>query len=359
MAKDTEYRLDAELQAAWNRKLYQWWNYYNEEYLAGVLSCPLITLIHSQTVLGRWYVAPRRIEIALEHLKNDPWFEVMETLRHEMAHQYVNDVLQFEAEKPHGSAFHYACRHLRCTPQSTGGVGEQSDLSNERLLRRLRKVLSLASSPNENEAQVAVKKARLMLLEYNIDLVALDQERDFSTRILGVIKARRASYELWLAQILQAFFFVEVLWIPSYQPEHDKDGSVLQIYGTPTNLAMAAYVYDYLMRLLQQLWEAYKMKNGVQGNRNRQLYFAGVLAGFHDKLKIESEQVIDSVALVWQGDSRLQEYYRYMNPHIRTRRGRGGRINDTYQHGLEEGRRISIHRPLESQGKGLGGYLSH
>jgi hypothetical protein len=351
--------LEAELQAAWNRKLYQWWSYYNEEYLDGALRCPLITLGHSHAVLGRWYAVPRRIEMALEHINTGAWLDVMETLRHEMAHQYVDEVLKPTEEKPHGPAFRYACKRLRCTPQSRGvAAGNQPETEAEALLRRLRKVLSLASSPNEHEAQAAVKKARQLLLEYNIDLVELDQERAFTTKVLGAVKGRRASYELWLAQILHAFFFVEVLWVPSYRAEADKDGSVLQVYGTLTNLAMAAYVYDYLTLLLERLWKSYKDKQAVSGNRHRQIYFAGVLEGFYGKLQAQTGQMANSTALVWKGDSRLQEYYRYMNPHIRTRRGRGVRVNDAYHHGLEEGQRVNIHRPLQAQAEGFGGYLS-
>lgn len=350
-------RVEAQLYAAWNRKLYQWWAYYNEEYLASALTCPLITLSQSQAVLGRWHASPRRIEISLEHIKTDLWLEVMETLRHEMAHQYVSEVLRPSQEAPHGSAFRHACRRLRCTPQSRGPTGGQPELSNEPLLRRLRKVLSLASSPNEHEAQAAVKKAQRLLLEYNIDLVELDQQRDFTSRALGAVKGRRASYELWLAQILQAFFFVQVLWVPSYRAEADKDGSVLQVYGTPTNLAMASYVYDYLTTLLERLWMAYKEQHQVPGNRHRRGFFAGVLEGFHTKLQAETQQITKAATLVWQGDGRLQEYYRYMNPHVRTRQGRGVQINDAYQHGLEEGQRVSIHRPLEAQAEGFGGFL--
>lgn len=348
--------LEARLRAIWTRKLQRWWQYYNELYLDGALRPPLLCLGEAEGELGRWEQQRRRLTISARHLEREPWLEVMETLRHEMAHQHADEVLKARGEPPHGPAFRQACQRLRCSPRASLQE-DQPRAEDERVLRVLKKVLSLASSPNEHEARAAVSKARRLLLEYNIDVVALDQERGFACRGLGPIKARHASYEMWLPVILHEFFFVEVIWAPTYQARLDREGTVLQTYGTPANLDMAEYVYHFLSGLLEQLWRGYKERQGLRGERERQRYFAGVLQGVYRALQEQERQMDQQQALVWQGDPRLEEYYRYLNPRVRVRRGGGVVATAAYQDGVEEGRRVRIHRPLHERKEGLGGQL--
>ena len=349
--------LAAGLHQAWTRKLAQWWAHYNQEYLGGVLQPPQIRLGEGERQLGLWEADLRRLSIGLHHVQQHPWLEVMETLRHEMAHQYAHEVLGATAEAPHGAAFQQACRLLRCSPAASTRPGEGQP-EDERVLRVLKKVLSLAGSPNEHEAQAAVNKARRLLLQYNLDVVELDRERGFACRSLGPVKARHASHEMWLPMILHEFFFVEVLWSPTYQALGDREGTVLQIYGTPANLDMAEYVYAFLGGLLQQLWAAYKERQGLRGEGQRQSYYVGVLQGVHGALRDQEQHLHTSTALVWQGDPRLQEYYRYLNPRVRVRRGGGVRATPAYQDGVVEGRRVRIHRPLHERREAAGGLLA-
>ena len=338
--------LDAALYSTWNRKLYRWWSHYNEEFLAGRLRTPVIELSEDAERLGEWDPQYRRIRLSATHIAADPWSAVMDTLRHEMAHQYVCEILD-ASESPHGDAFVEACRKLRCSPRARVPRAALAE-EDERLLRVLKKVLSLTESPNEHEAQAAVEKARRLLLEYNVDVVELDRERNFRSLTLGPIKARRASWELWLAMILNEFFFVEVLWTRTYDALADRDGTALEVYGTPTNLDMTEYVYEYLSQLLERLWQDYRQRESLPGNRQRRGYYSGVLQGFHAKLEEQAAGTSSAGALVWKGDSRLTEYYRYLNPHVETRTTGGVVASTAFRDGVEEGRRVTINPPVRA-----------
>ncbi|MEW6755984.1 MAG: DUF2786 domain-containing protein [Candidatus Latescibacterota bacterium] len=353
------WRLDAALHQAWSQRLGQWWRYYNEEYAGGGLQPPRIELGQAAAELGRWERDRRRIVISREHLERDPWLVVMATLRHEMAHQYADEVLQALDEPAHGPAFQHACWRLRADPRGRqAGSPAALAAGEERIVARLRKVLSLAGSPNQHEAEAAVQKARRLLLRYNVDLVSLDQERQFEHRWLGEVRSRRASYELWLAQILHDYFFVETIWVESYRPLQDRVGTVLQISGTRANLDMAAYVYEYLTGLLEPLWRRYRRRRRLGGNGERQRFWAGLMEGFLRRLQEQEKGLHVAEALVWQGDARLQEYQRYLYPRMRTRSTRGVAATQAYRDGYREGRSISIRRPVAEAGRGFGGYLS-
>ena len=350
----------SELHEIWNRKLYTWWSHYNQEYLSGALKRPVIQLSESTVDLGQWNGDARVITISLIHIRKDPWTEVMETLRHEMAHQYAQEILVERHAPPHGDAFKTACKHLRCHPAATAsGSGNGANSEDVRMLRVLKKLLSLGTSPNENEAQVAVQKARLLLVKYNIDLVELDRERQFQSRYLGAVKGRRTSAELWLASILNSYFFVEVIWAHSYDAKRDRNGSILQIFGTPQNLDMSEYVYHYLTDLLTELWTDYRLRSNLKTNRERQRYYAGVLEGFFRKLQEQGERLRETEALVWKGDAKLKEYYRFINPRIERRYGGGVRVTGAYQDGVKDGRTVSIRKPMTAASKGGGRYLKN
>ena len=347
------------LRQAWVHKLSLWWAHYNRVYLNDVLHTPVIRLGQGIKTLGSWESEKRILTVSEIHIERDPWLAVLDTLRHEMAHQYVDEVLQIQNEGPHGQAFKDACEKLRCQPRASASVAdlEIEEVVDDRILRLLQKVLSLADSPNENEAQAAMQKAHQLLLKYNIDIVQLNRDRRFEMRTLGRVKGRHTSAELWLGSLLNRFFFVETLWVQSYDAVRDKLGTELQVYGTAANLDMALYVYDYLTQLIDSLWREYKAYKGIRANRERQRYFAGVLAGFFQKLEAQEEILVTTEALVWKGDSQLQAFYRHMNPNVSTRYSGGVQVTDVYLDGVKDGQRVTIHRPVEGGGDGVKGLL--
>ena len=357
----TTRQVNLDIRTAWNRQLYKWWVDYNEWYLYGALLKPIITIDMSTRRLGSWDSHARVIAICDRHIERDPWLSVMDTLRHEMAHQYVDEVLEPVGEPPHGPAFRQACERLRCDPRATAqtdGSTEVAEVREDQMMRKLKKVLALADSPQEHEAQVAMQKAQLLLLKYNLNILALDEERQFATRTLGQIKARRSDYEYTLSSILNEFFFVEVLWHGAYEAENDKEGRVLAIYGVPNNLDLAEYVYEYLVSLLPRMWGTYKKAHGVANNRERIRYFAGVLSGFRRKLRAQEATLTKSHALVWKGDSQLKKYYKHMNPRTVNLATSGPAITRTYLDGVSEGRQVSIHKPVTTKGSGVRGLIT-
>ena len=78
---------------------------YNEAYLAGALARPVIVLSDSDQTLGYWDRSRRSIAISAAHIVSHAWEDVLDTLRHEMAHQVVDDVLHPDGEAATGPRF--------------------------------------------------------------------------------------------------------------------------------------------------------------------------------------------------------------------------------------------------------------
>ena len=82
-----------------------------------------------------------------------------------------------------------------------------------KILDKIRKLLALSKSPNENEAAVALAMAQELMLRYNIDNIDLEQEStediieiDFKISYQAEESSLRFVY--WLGK---AFFFKSIL----------------------------------------------------------------------------------------------------------------------------------------------------
>ena len=142
----------------WGVELLSWWRYYNELYLDSALREPVFRLSRGIVALGSYDPATRTLSISEEHVSRQSWLAVMETLRHEMAHQYAHEVLGAGDERPHGEGFRRACARLRVDARASGAGDEVSAPAaptpgrHGAIVERISKLLSLSSSPNEHEA---------------------------------------------------------------------------------------------------------------------------------------------------------------------------------------------------------------
>jgi hypothetical protein len=349
---------DLDLRRQWNQELYRWWQWFNSQYLRGALRRPVIVVTDGESKLGAWKRETRTLAIAARHIAEDPWLDVLETLRHEMAHQLADEVLGGADETPHGPAFAAACDKLRVRPgarrqgHATAEAGES-----DRLRDVVAKLLSLASSPNEHEAAAAMRKARHLLLKYNIDQVERDVERRFGSRTLGPVRGRHHPWEQTLASLLNDYFFVEVIWVGSFDARTARRGTQLAIYGTETNLELADYVHAYLTGLVDQLWRDYKRARGLSGDRERLRYYEGLLRGFLQKLAEQQTRLVAEHALVPVRDDKLHDFFRWHHPRVRTTLTAGVAPSRVYQDGKRAGRGIDIRRPLATRGDGVRGQL--
>lgn len=348
----------------WGVELRNWWRYYNELYLSAALREPVFRLSDGTGALGAFDRATRTLSISAEHVSRQPWLAVMETLRHEMAHQYAHEVLGATDERPHGEAFKRACARLRVDARASGLGDEVTAPSavqqgrHDAIVERISKLLSLSASPNEHEAQVAINKARELLLKHNIDSVDLDRDRQFGVRWLGLVKGRHHHHEQILASILGDFFFVSVIWVHTYDATRRMRGTVLAAYGSGSSLQMADYVHGYLESVLDSLWSDYREDRKLRGNRERLRYFAGVLNGFRGKLESQDLQLRSRHALVWKGDPELESHVRYHHPSTRTGHAGGSVRSRAYEDGVEAGRSVTLRRPIGGSDGGFGGFLT-
>lgn len=345
--------LDAELRRAWLRRLEREWRALNWQHRLG-LQPPEIVLLGSSRRWGSWDRARRRIGISERQVACYTWDSVADTLRHEMAHQYVDEVLGGD-RRPHGALFAGACHRLGISPSATGDGGVPIErpapdrTADDGRLRRIRKLLALAGDRcNEHEARTALATARRLLLEYNVDVAEAEGLTDYAHRVLGPPSRRTPAYRNRLALLLREHFFVRVLWLPVYDAEADREGKGLEVMGTTFNVDMAAYVWDFLHSQGELLWQQFRRGAGPQRPYARHQFLDGLMAGFQQHVADERARPQEGRALVWKGDAALESWSGRRHPRVRSSKWYGARPTAARAAGVEEGRRLRLRRPIEN-----------
>jgi hypothetical protein len=351
--------LSAELQAALLRELRARYDWDNRERFGNRLIPPVIRLTDSSTHLGRWHGATRTLELSRTFVLGRPWLEVTSVLEHEMAHQYVEEFLKIRDETAHGETFRRICAERGIDARAAGAPdpGSATDPAGkggegDRVLERIRKLLALAGSPNQHEAEIAMRKAHELMLRHNIEVIAARAERSYEVRHLGDPRKRGTRVESDVVGLLSEFFFVKVIRVPVYVPQLGRSGSVYEIAGTHANVEMASHVHAFLLATAERLWNDNRHDARVRSGRDRLAYQSGVVRGFREKLLFERTG-LNKTGLVWVGDRSLDRFYRARHPRITTRR-HSVRINGAHAAGREAGRTVVLHKPV-THGPSAGG----
>lgn len=355
-------RIATKLEMALVRELRATWHQLNDAHFRSALRAPTLELVAARSTLGRWVAGTRTVEISLPLVLDRPWGVVVEVLKHEMAHQYVHEILKETTQTPHGAAFRDACARLgvdarasgipaaaaaedACAPGDT--TSPRSDAVEERVVTRISRLLALAESSNRHEAEAAMAAAQRLMLKHNLDAVSTSAAREYGFAHLGRPTGRVGEHERLVAMILGKHFFVEAIWVPVYRPLEGRRGSVLEICGSQANLAIAEYAHGFLLGTAERLWNDHKRARGLTVNRERRTYLAGVMTGFADKLA-RQDAASRVEGLVWVKDGDLGGYLRRRHPHVRHVRHTGQRRTDTWVDGREAGRKIVLYRPVDA-----------
>lgn len=347
--QDSGAHLSARLEAALLREVVEAYRHLALAYFKGALKLPQFELVSSRARLGRWIEDTRVIELSRPLVLEQPWGVVVEVLKHEMAHQYVGEILGERGESAHGPRFRAVCEKLGIDAAASGlpipgpGAGHAE---HGKIAERIARLLALAESPNVHEAEAAMAAAQRLLLKHNIELRQARVAQGYAWKHLGTPTGRTTEAERVLSLILGKHFFVEAIWVPVYRPALGKRGSVLEICGTPSSVDIAEYVHGYLVQTAARLWDEHKAELDIRSNRDRRTFLAGVMSGMSEKLSKEAKKS-ESAGLVWVADGDLEGFFRRRHPHVRHIRYAGQRRTDAYAHGREAGQKIVIHKGVK------------
>ena len=331
-----------DLEAMLLRELAREWRRLNESYFKAKMRLPMLELTDAFLQLGSWQTATRTLCLARKLIREQLWPVVMDVMKHEMAHQYVAEVLGVTGESAHGPTFRDVCTRLGIDAASRGMPRPVGDAETaDPVGAKVAKLLALAESPNPHEAEAAMLAARRLMEKYNV-LPADNAEYIYA--LLGAPAARTWEHQRRVGAVLSTHFFVEVIWVPVFDPSTGKRLHVLEACGKATNVEVASYVHDYLHRAANELWLEHKKQKGITSEAGRRTFLAGVMDGFAKKLAREAKGQRGVTSLVLARDAALGQYYRARHPYVRQVRYGSTGPADAMNEGRIAGAKLEIRR---------------
>ncbi len=336
--------------AVYLRMLSREWVLISSTLFGGALLVPpAFTLTDTSREVASWIPERREIRFSRAFVVKAKWAAATEVLKHEMAHQYVSDVLGVEDETAHGRAFRMICDRYGIDARAAGTPKTDDE---ERVLDKVRKLFALGQSPNENEARAAIAKARSLLDAHGLSEDAVsprNAQEEFGVAHPGH-PVKVSGHHAAAAAILSEFFRVRCIWIPSLAP-NGTPGEQLEVCGRRCDVVVAEHVHEFLHGEALRLWES----RGVGGKRAKEDFLLGVMNGYVQILRIEKEASdARGSAMVRVADADLDDYYDRRYPHRGTKRMRRRQRGSQFAQGLEAGRKIKIAKPLNGGPKLLG-----
>lgn len=304
--------------------------------------------------LGQWDKQLRLITLDFDSLEKYSWQDIMMILKHEIAHQFVDEARQGGDGKAHGKAFAEACTLLNIP---SGATVSLTPLEEHPVSRKIEKLMALASSCNQHEAEAALGKAQELSFKYNVEKIKIESN-DYSFRPLGPWRKKISSFDKYLVHILEEYYFVKALTCWRRRENDPGQYKQFEIYGTLENLETAGYVYDFLSRETEYLWKQYRRKHGSSVGRMRNSFINGLYHGFSQKLKDERGELNKKYEIVRLDDPQLQQFFQNCNPRIK-KSSYSYRTNaKVYGDGVKTGEQMRLRPGIKTKaGNGLKGLL--
>lgn len=311
---------------------------------------------------------------------------VRDVFLHEVAHLWASACPEGRCETSHGPIFRTLCALLGADPHATNKNSplfspECKNLDDSRdpqdqLRAKVYKLLALAESPYPEEAKSAASKASELITRHNLNLIEEDRERTFTSRFMCDPAKRHPRYTSVVSNILQRFFFVEIVWVPTWVVCKKSAGNVPEMSGQPHDIEFASYVSDFIQGTIRAQWDQARKQHGFSGREFGQ-FALGVASGFYSRLeddrralseRMKAERNFAEAAasskrayvctdLVNVTDPKLSDYVKRRYGKMRSI-GRPSRARrSSYFAGKKVGENMVLHRGIETTSTASGRML--
>lgn len=206
---------------------------------------------------------------------------------------------------------------------------------NKEIIEKIQKLLSLATSDNQHEAELASKKAQELLIKYNLSLSQIEVP-EYETTSIGVM---RNPAMIFINNILTDYFFVN-----SFRKHNN-----YVYYGTKENLLIAEYIRDFLNKSFKTLYKNEAKRNQWKSGANRKAFYFGLYKGLKTQLE-ENKIKVDTGNGLIVINAKLSNYVKAKHPNVRSR-NQTVNIKDqnALEFGFEQGKNLRINRGIEQK----------
>jgi hypothetical protein len=286
-------------------------------------------------------------------------FEAKETLikniiRHELAHflTYIESTTL-----DHGPLFKETCQRfswdkkiqLAAIDLSKENEKFEGDLKAERLISKIQKLLSLASSSNPHEAKMATLKANELMINHNLDKLEnfSNQNEEEETSVVRILKGKKNSAKYHTIYEILKLFMVQPVF------NYGKEGFYLEVVGEKINVEIANYVGSYLDLELDRLWECQKKSTPhLKGIAKKNSFMRGLSKGYLEKINLGKKSLKINPKALTAMEKSLESKVKRVYPRLAHTKSKSGvTCSESEKVGQKSGRRLFIPRALSGESK--------
>ncbi|MEG5041592.1 MULTISPECIES: DUF2786 domain-containing protein [unclassified Microcoleus] len=225
------------------------------------------------------------------------------------------------------------------------------------IVERIKKLLALATSSNENESTAAAQKASLLLAQYNLSLADLGPSHQEEIDENSV--ETTSKFVTWKMMLLSGIADAN----GCNAMRNTYTGSMFLV-GTSTNLIVCKHLYEYLSSAIE------KRANYRKGNGRGLAYLNAFRVGCATRLRqrlLEQKQEMEESGIPGSGDvaatpgivvrsmfeknqQAIADYLEGRGAKVKTRSGSQVSSAAGFYSGYEVGDKISLHKQVQPQG---------
>lgn len=330
---------------------------------------PVFEITAGSRQLGSWRRDSRCIAVSRELIELQSWNVVLQVLKHEMAHQYCDEVEGSTSAAVHGEIFQRACERLGVLPEYRNPAVVTEDMleaiklqgddksRSARVFAKVEKLLALGGSSHIHEAELALEKARQLIEKYQLEALAGKVAGAYQVLVINTHKKQIATYRRYICRILKDFFGVRVVLSSTYDAKADTSYKTIELLGTSENVRVGEYCYYFLENQLECLWKVHRSRSKASGRTSKNSFYIGVVLGFYKKLEA-GNSTADATAgvknkgygeLLVMEEQRLDRFLHMHFPRLRKTSSRRTAIDSrSYNEGIEAGRAMNFTKGLKN-----------
>lgn len=268
---------------------------------------------------------------------------LLDIIRHELAH-YITFINFGASVEAHGREFQEFCLRMRWSEEVRKATTCLDDHINmpvadeNHILRKVQKLMALATSHNKHEAELAMIKSQQLLLKHNIDVKNIEDQEDEKIFLKRILKQKKENAKLRsIAKILETFF-VNTIY-------NHKEGCIyLEVIGSATNVEIAEYVANTLELQLDLMWEQTKKQEpALKGIVAKNSFFLGVAQGYCNKIHFLKKQydknTSNALILI---EKKLQDAKAMVYPRLSSRKSSARYCSKSSWLGEQAGSKLNI-----------------
>ncbi len=205
-------------------------------------------------------------------------------IRHELAH-YITFINHGMVLPPHSEEFKDLCTRMGWGEEVQRAAitlerkGTDAQVEESSVLRKVKKLLALATSSNIHEAEQAMIKSQQLLLNHHMEATSIDEGDGEKVVLKRIMKQKRKDAKTCAIGNILMTFFVSVVY------NRVGDFTYLEILGDSVNVSIAEYVAIVLDHQLDILWDQAQKSAHVRGRVAKNSFFFGVARGYCDKVR--------------------------------------------------------------------------